>query len=85
MSERNTQSAELDLNEILQVRRDKLAALYLSTNFKSGYVAAFTPHFVFSATCAAKKHLISEKPLNSAVFQGHWGGIGGDRVQSENL
>ena len=26
-------------------------------------------------TCAAKKHLISEKPLNSAVFQGHRGGV----------
>ena len=27
MSEKNTHSNELDLNEILQVRRDKLAAL----------------------------------------------------------
>ena len=48
--------------------------------------AAFTPHFVFSLTGAAKKHIIGEKPLDKqAVFQGRWGGIGGDRVQSENL
>ena len=47
----------------------------LSTKYKSSNVAAFTPHFVFSVTCAAIKHLISEKPLNSAVFQGCWGGV----------
>ena len=29
----------------------------------------FTPHFVFSATCAAKKHLISEKSLNKRFFK----------------
>ena len=50
------------------------------------FFAAFTPHFVFSLTGAAKKHIIGEKPLDKqAVFQGRWGGIGGDRVQSENL
>ena len=43
--------------------------------------AAFS---VFPLTCAAEKHIVSEKPLIQAVFQGHWGGIGGDRVQSEN-
>ena len=29
----------------------------------------FTPHFVFSATCAAKKHLVSEKALNKRFFK----------------
>ena len=28
------------------------------------------PHFVFSATGAAKKHLVSEKPLNKRFFKG---------------
>ena len=41
----------------------------LSTNYKSGCVAAFTPLFVFSATCAAKKHLVSEKTLNKRFFK----------------
>ena len=43
------------------------------------------PLLVFSATGASKKHLIGENPLNLADFQEHRGGIGGDRVQSENL
>ncbi len=58
----------------------KETAVSLSINYNLSSVAAFTPHFVFSATCAAKKHLVSEKPLNSAVFQENRGGIGGDRV-----
>ena len=34
------------------------------------FIAAFTPHFVFPLTRAAKKHLISEKPLNKRFFKG---------------
>ena len=34
------------------------------------FIAAFTPHFVFPLTCAAGKHLISEKPLNKRFFKG---------------
>ena len=41
--------------------------------------------FVFSATCAVKKHQISENSLIRASFQERRGGIGGDRVQSEKL
>ncbi len=41
--------------------------------------------FCFSADMRGGKTLVSEKPQNIAVFQGHWGGIGGDRAQSENL
>ena len=37
--------------------------------------------FVFLATGAAEKHLISENRLNSG-FQGYVGGIGGSGVQS---
>ena len=32
--------------------------------------AAFTPHFVFSLTGAAKKHIIGEKPLIKRFFKG---------------
>ena len=41
----------------------------MSINSKSGCVAAFTPHFVFSATGAAKKHFVSEKPPNKRFFK----------------
>ena len=41
-------------------------------------------HFVFLATCAAEKLLISENRLFSG-FQGHVGGIGGSGVQYENF
>ena len=40
--------------------------------------------FVFPATGAAEKLLISENRLIGG-FQGHVGGIGGNGVQSENL
>ena len=38
-------------------------------NYTSGRIAVFSPHFVFSATCAAEKHLVSEKPLNKRFFK----------------
>lgn len=57
----------------------------LQTNYKSGCVAAFPPHFVFSLTGVAEKRLISEKPLNERFFKNTGVGIGGDRVPSENL
>ena len=37
---------------------------------KSLFLAAFTPHFVFPLTCAAEKHIISEKPLIQRFFKG---------------
>ena len=57
----------------------------LSINLKVYSFVGYTAFSVFPLTCAAEKHLVSEKPQNIAVFQGHWGGIGGDRAQSENL
>ena len=42
------------------------------------------PNFVFLATCAAEKLLISENRFNSG-FQEYVGGIDGSGVQSENL
>ena len=57
----------------------------LSINLKVYSFVGYTAFSVFPLTCAAKKHLVSEKTQNIAVFQGHWGGIGGDKAQSENL
>ena len=57
------------MNRPLLGRLPRRAALSLSVNLKSGCVAAFTPHFVFSATGAAKKHFISEKLLNMQFFK----------------
>ena len=36
---------------------------------KSLFLAVFTPHFVFPLTCAAEKHLISEKTLDKRFFK----------------
>ena len=41
--------------------------------------------FCFSADRCGGKTPCKRKTAYLAVFQGHWGGIGGDRVQSENL
>ena len=41
--------------------------------------------FRFSADRCGGKTPCKRKTAYSAVFQGRWGGIGGDRVQSENL
>ena len=60
-------------------------AFSLSINLKVYSFVGYAAFSVFPLTCAAEKHLVSEKPQNIAVFQGHWGGIGGDRAQSENL
>ncbi len=57
----------------------------LSIDLKVYSFVGYAAFSVFPLTCAAEKHLVSEKPQNIAVFQGHWGGIGGDRAQSENL
>ena len=54
-------------------------------NLKVYSFVVYAAFSVFPLTCTAEKHLVSEKPQNIAVFQGHWGGIGGDRAQSENL
>ena len=41
--------------------------------------------FRFSADMRGGKTPCKRKIAFKAIFQGHWGGIGGDRVQSENL
>ncbi len=46
-------------------------------------VGGSQPHFVFPATGASEKPLVSENRLQGG-FQGCVGGIGGSRVQSEN-
>ena len=63
----------------------RLHGVSLSINFNISICGGNAAFSVFPVTCAAEKHLVSEKTAYSAVFQGHWGGIGGDRVQSENL
>ena len=55
----------------------------LSKNLYFQWSAAVSRIFVFLLTCAAEKLLVSENRLTSG-FQGHVGGIGGSRVQSEN-
>lgn len=55
----------------------------LSKNLYLQWLAAFSRIFVFLATGAAEKLLVSENRLISG-FQGRVGGIGGSRVQSEN-
>ena len=56
----------------------------LSINLFFRLLAAVSRISVFLLTCAAEKLLVSENRLASG-FQGHVGGIGGSRVQSENL
>ena len=51
-------------------------------NLYSLFFAATSRIFVFLATCAAEKLLISENRFVSG-FQGDVGGIGGSGVQSE--
>ena len=48
-------------------RRDSFGLLITPKIFICGGNAAF---FVFSATCAAEKHLVSEKSLNKRFFKG---------------
>ena len=55
----------------------------LSKNLYLQWLAAFSRIFVFLATGAAEKLLVSENRLISG-FQGCVGGIGGSRAQSEN-
>ena len=52
-------------------------------NLYSLFFAATSRIFVFLATCAAEKLLISENRFNSG-FGGHVGGIGGSGVKEEN-
>ena len=72
-------------NNFLQKKTAGNCGLSLSINLKVYSFVGYAAFSVFPLTCAAEKHLVSEKPQNIAVFQGHWGGIGGDRAQSENL
>lgn len=80
MSERNTQSAELDLNEILQVRRDKLAALCESGNdpfLKTKYDAENTSAEIKAdfegfegKTVSLAGRIISRRIMGKASFVG---------------
>ena len=86
MSERNTQSAELDLNEILQVRRDKLAALCDSGNdpfLKTKYDAKNTSAEIKSdfeafegKTVSIAGRIISRRIMGKASFVGFRDGEG---------
>ena len=57
----------------------------LSINPKFYFCGVHAAFFVFPLTCAAEKHLVSEKPLIKRFFKGAGVGTHGDRVQSENL
>ena len=86
MSERNTQSAELDLNEILQVRRDKLAALCESGNdpfLKTKYDAKNTSAEIKAdfegfegKTVSLAGRIISRRIMGKASFVGFRDGEG---------
>ena len=62
-------------------RRASVSLLITPKIFICGGNAAF---FVFPATCAAEKHLVSEKTLIQRFFKGTGVSTHGDRVQSEN-
>ena len=42
----------------------------MSTNYKFYFCGVHAAFFVFPLTCAAEKHLVSEKPLNKRFFKG---------------
>ena len=70
-------------------RKSKSRSLFerdfsLSKNQNQPLGADFGAIFVFPATSASEKLLNSENRFFGG-FQGHRGGIGGDRVQAENL
>ena len=46
------------------------AAPSLSINLKFYFCGVHAASFVFPLTCAAEKHIISEKPLNKRFFKG---------------
>ena len=50
--------------------RVKAAPLSLSINSKFYFCGVYAAFFVFPLTCAAEKHIISEKPLNKRFFKG---------------
>ena len=45
-------------------------AFSLSINLKFYFCGVNAASFVFPLTCAAEKHIISEKPLNKRFFKG---------------
>ena len=47
-----------------------LADFSLSINLKFYFCGVHAASFVFPLTCAAEKHIISEKPLNKRFFKG---------------
>ena len=57
----------------------------LSINLKIYFFGVYAAFSVFPLTCAAEKHLVSEKPLIKWFFKGTGVSTYGDRVQSENL
>ena len=55
------------------------------SNLKVYFCGGNAAFFFFPQTCAAGKHLISEKPLIKRFFKGTGVSTHGDRVQSGNL
>ena len=47
-----------------------IRAVSLSINLKFYFCGVHAASFVFPLTCAAEKHIISEKPLNKRFFKG---------------
>lgn len=47
-----------------------IPAVSLSINLKFYFCGVHAASFVFPLTCAAEKHIISEKPLNKRFFKG---------------
>ena len=58
---------KLNFMQRIADRRDSFGLLITPKIFICGGNAAF---FVFPVTCAAEKHLVSEKPLNKWFFKG---------------
>ena len=52
---------------------------------KNMFLRRYRRIFRFSGDMCGGKTPCKRKTVYSAVFQGHWGGIGGDRAQSKIL
>ena len=60
----------VDFFDTLTVRLLKLHGVGLSINFKISVCGGNAAFSVFPVTCAAEKHLVSEKPLNNRFQEG---------------
>ena len=55
---------------INQLRTNIVRSFSLSINLKFYFCGVHAASFVFPLTCAAEKHIVSEKPLNKWFFKG---------------